>query len=191
MWLISSCQGLSFGLGLLGCVLAGRILFVFYFGVFLFVPEFCKLNVQLNRGTWNGNSFILQDLQFWVVFLILYQLCQWVTTIDREIVIFFLSVSERALHFLSLWPSLVTQMVMNLPVMRESQVWSLGREDPLEKGMATHSSILARRIPWIEEPGGLQSMGSQRVGHNRATDICTCMHVFFILYQLCQWLLQL
>ena len=88
---ISSCQGLSFGLGLLGCVLAGRILFVFYFGVFLFVPEFCKLNVQMNRGTWNGNSFILQDLQFWVVFLILYQLCQWVATIDREIVIFFLS----------------------------------------------------------------------------------------------------
>ena len=47
---------------------------------------------------------------------------------------------------------------------------SLDREDPLEEGMATHSSILARRIPWTEEPGGLQSMGLQRVGHNRVTN---------------------
>ena len=53
--------------------------------------------------------------------------------------------------------------------MPETQVWSLGREDPLEKEMATHSSILAWRIPWMEEPGGLQSMGSQRVGHDLAT----------------------
>jgi len=58
------------------------------------------------------------------------------------------------------------QMVKNLPAMQETQVQSLGWEDSLEKGMATHSSILAWRIPWTEEPGGLQSMGSQRVGHN-------------------------
>ena len=57
-------------------------------------------------------------------------------------------------------------MVKNLPAIQETQVLSLGREDPLEKGMAIHSSILAWRIPWIEEPGGLWSMGSQRVGHN-------------------------
>ena len=57
-------------------------------------------------------------------------------------------------------------MVKNLPAMQETQVQSLGWEDSLEKGMATHSSILAWRIPWTEEPGGLQSMGSQRVGHN-------------------------
>ena len=57
-------------------------------------------------------------------------------------------------------------MVKNLPAMRETWVQSLGREDPLEKGTATHSSSLAWRIPWTEEPGGLQSMGSQRVGHN-------------------------
>ena len=57
-------------------------------------------------------------------------------------------------------------MVKNLPIMQETQVQSLGREDPLEKGMATHSSILAWRIPWREEPDGLQSMGSQRVGHD-------------------------
>ena len=57
-------------------------------------------------------------------------------------------------------------MVKNLPAMWETWVQSLGWEDPLEKGPATHSSILAWRIPWIEEPGGLQSIGSQRVGHD-------------------------
>ena len=57
--------------------------------------------------------------------------------------------------------SLVSQMVKNLPAMREAWVRSLGWEDPLEEEMATHSSILAWRIPWTEEPGGLQSMGSQ------------------------------
>ena len=57
-------------------------------------------------------------------------------------------------------------MVKNLSAVRENQIQSLGREDPLEKGMATHSSILGWRIPWTEEPGELQSMGSQRVGHN-------------------------
>ena len=56
---------------------------------------------------------------------------------------------------------LVTQIVKDLPAMRETQVRPLGREDPLEKGMATHSSILAWEIPWTEQPGGLQSMGSQ------------------------------
>ena len=55
-------------------------------------------------------------------------------------------------------------MVKKLPAMQETSVQSLSWEDPLEKGMATHSSILAWRIPWTEEPGGLQSMGSQRVG---------------------------
>jgi len=58
------------------------------------------------------------------------------------------------------------QMVNDLPVMRETQVQSLGREDPLEKEKTPHSSILAWRIPWTEEPGGLQSMDSQRVGHD-------------------------
>ena len=60
--------------------------------------------------------------------------------------------------------SLVAQMVKNLPAMRKTRVQFLGWEDPLEKGMATHSSTLAWEIPWIEEPGGLQSMGPQRVG---------------------------
>ena len=57
-------------------------------------------------------------------------------------------------------------MVKILHAMQETSVPSLGREDPLETGMATHSSVLAWRIPWIEEPGGLQSMGSQRVKYN-------------------------
>ena len=61
--------------------------------------------------------------------------------------------------------SLVTQMVNHLPAMWETRVQSLGQEDPLEKEMATHSNILAWKIPWMEEPGELQSMGSQRIGH--------------------------
>ena len=60
--------------------------------------------------------------------------------------------------------------------MQETWVWSLGWEDPLEKGMATHSSILAWRIPWAEEPGGLQCMESQRVGHDWATNTHTHTH---------------
>ena len=57
------------------------------------------------------------------------------------------------------WASLIAQAVKNLPAMQETEVQSLGQEDPLEKRMATHSNILARRIPWTEEPDGLQSMG--------------------------------
>ena len=64
------------------------------------------------------------------------------------------------------WASLVAQTVKNLPAMQETWVQSLGWKDPLEEGMATHSSILAWRIPWTEEPDGLQSMGSQRVGYD-------------------------
>ena len=62
--------------------------------------------------------------------------------------------------------SLVAQRLKHLPAMQETWVRSLGREDPLEKEMATNSSILAWRTPWTEEPGRLQSKGSQRVGHN-------------------------
>ena len=71
-------------------------------------------------------------------------------------------------------------MVKNLPAMQELQemrVWSLDREDPLEEGLATCFSILAWRIPWTEEPGGLQSRGSQRVGHDSgdsAAAACVC-----------------
>ena len=60
----------------------------------------------------------------------------------------------------------MSQTVKRLPTMRETQVLSLGQEDPLEKEMATHSSTLAWKIPWTEEPGRLQSTASQRVGHD-------------------------
>ena len=62
--------------------------------------------------------------------------------------------------------SLVSQMVKNLPAMQETRVRSLDHEDPLEDGMATHSNILAWKIPWTEEPGTLQSIELQRVGHD-------------------------
>ena len=68
---------------------------------------------------------------------------------------------------------MVAQTVKNLPARQETQIWSLGWEDPLEKGMVTHSSALARRIPWTEEPRMLQSIGSQRIGHNWATMVNT------------------
>ena len=75
-------------------------------------------------------------------------------------------------------------MVRNLPAMKEIQVQSPGWKDPLEEEMATHSSILAWRIPWTEQPGGLQSMGSQRVRHDWAANtstfiymcVCVCVH---------------
>ena len=91
-------------------------------------------------------------------------------------------------HFLYQGTFPVAQTGKNLPVMQETQVWSLGREDPLEKGMATHSSILAWRIPWTEKPGGPRSVGSQRAGHDWATDTltqrlraCHYMSCFFLM----------
>ena len=65
-----------------------------------------------------------------------------------------------------MWTSLVAQIVKNLPAVQETWVRSLGQEDPLKKEMATHSSILAWKILWTEKPGRVQSMGSQRVGHD-------------------------
>ena len=70
------------------------------------------------------------------------------------------------------WASLVAQMIKNLPAMQETQVWSLGREDLLEKGMATHSSILAGEFPLTDKPGGLQSMSSQRSDEISTQNAC-------------------
>ena len=77
------------------------------------------------------------------------------------------------------WASLVAQTVKNLPAMQETQVRSLGREDPLEKEMATFSSIVAWKIPWTEEPGGWQYMGSQRVRHHWVTNTLTCIKCLY------------
>ena len=76
-------------------------------------------------------------------------------------------------HISEAWASLVIQMVKNLPAIQETWVLSLGQEDPLEKVMVTHSSILAWRIPWIEEPDKLQSMRLQRAGHDWVTNTFT------------------
>ena len=72
-----------------------------------------------------------------------------------------------------IWASMVAQMVKNLPAIQETGVWSLGQQEPLEEEMATHYSILAWRIPWTEETGGLHSMGSHRVRHDWATNTFT------------------
>ena len=81
----------------------------------------------------------------------------------------------------------MAQRLKRLPVMRETWVRSLGQEDPLEKEMATHSSILAWRIPWMEEPGGLQCSGSQRVGHDWVTSLSLsgskCIHILSVAYR--------
>ena len=80
------------------------------------------------------------------------------------------------MYFTYFGASLVAQMVKHLPAVRETGVWSLGQEDPLEKAVATHSSTLAWKISWTEEAGRLQSMGLQRVGHDWATSLT--LHIF-------------
>ena len=74
------------------------------------------------------------------------------------------------------WQMTCRQMVKHLSTMRETRVWSLGQEDRLEKEMATYSSTLAWKIPWMEEPGWLQSMGSQRVGHDWVSSLSFSRH---------------
>ena len=80
-----------------------------------------------------------------------------------------MTTESKKQHPITFWASLVAQTVKNLPAMLESWVWSLGWQDPLEEGIATHSSILAWRIPWTEDPGGFQPVVFQRVGHDWAT----------------------
>ena len=75
------------------------------------------------------------------------------------------------------WAFLVAQTVKNLPAMQEAWVQCLGWEDPLEEGMATHSTILAWRIPWTAKPGEPQSIGSQRAGHDWSDLACTWRHI--------------
>ena len=91
---------------------------------------------------------------------------------QKDVFNFFQNQKEKSKYnnnghvIINLWASLVVQMVKCLPAMRETWVRFLSWEDPVEKGMATHSSTLAWKIPWMEEPGRLQSMGLQRVGHD-------------------------
>ena len=89
----------------------------------------------------------------------------------EEMIVFILSTPQHVLkqirvYFPPIWVSLVAQTVKRLPAMRETRVQSVSQKDPLEQEMATLSSILSWKIPWTEEPGRLQSMGSQRVGYD-------------------------
>ena len=99
------------------------------------------------------------------------------------------------LNFILLWGFgqfilIIIQIALlkRLPAMQETWVRSLGWEDPLEKEMATHSSILAWRIPWMEEPGGLQSTGLQRVGHDWATSLHFMNILYFWYTEICRFL---
>ena len=87
-------------------------------------------------------------------------------TIAQERNELFVIGKPRGILVFSITKALVAQMVKHLPTMRETWVQSLGQEDPLEKATATHCSTLAWKIPWMEEPGRLQSMGSQRIRHD-------------------------
>ena len=93
--------------------------------------------------------------------------------------------SRKTCRVQTVWASLVAQTLKRLPAMRETRVRFLGWEDPLEKEMGIHSSALAWKIPWTEEPDRLQSMGSQRVGHDWATSLS-----FFLqtVCMVCSWL---
>ena len=97
---------------------------------------------------------------------------QW-TGWQTDIQVYRSSNRDQGISLMVQWAALVDQTVKNLPSMRETWVQSLGREVPLEKEMATHSSILAWKISWTEEPGGLQSLQLRRVGHVWATNTFT------------------
>ena len=123
------------------------------------------------------SGLTMWQLSFFLFFSILCGEC------ERQLLNILHEVEEISRQRLKCWPprhpsgalpwllrALMAQTVKNLPAMQETWVRSQGKEDPLEKGMATHSSILDWRIPWTEEPGGLQSMGSQRVRHDWVTN---------------------
>ena len=100
--------------------------------------------------------------------------------------------NRKKISYSLLGASLVAQRLKRLPGMRETRVRSLGQEDPLEKEMVTHSSTLAWRIPWREETGSLQSMGSQRVRHDWATSLTHSLIVLLVLkkgkrHNKCKW----
>ena len=131
-------------------------------------------------------SQLLPPLQLLIYFLSLWICLFWILHIKQYYMWPF------ATGFFHSLASLVAQMVKCLPTMRETQVRSLGREDPLEKAMAPLSSTLAWKIPWTEEPGRLQSTGLQRVGHNWATSLSlsfTWYDVFKagLCYIICQY----
>ena len=121
-----------------------------------------RRNILLGPQTINLFKFLL-FLSTYFSTRVRFQVLKWKHSQRRSKAFFCFCTQAR-------WHSLVAQMIKNLPAVQETWVRSLGQEDPLEKGMGTsHSSILAWRIPWTEEPGRLQIMGLQRVVHDWAT----------------------
>ena len=104
-----------------------------------------------------------------------------VGNIKQKEKVYYISGFQKKSLYLQIPPSLMAQMVKNLPVMQETWVQFLGRKDPLEKEIATHSSILVWKIPWTEEPDELQSMGLWRVREDWVTNAFT--FIFYCIYQ--------
>ena len=121
-----------------------------------------KVHVDILLISINPDQLTLKSSLSWAIKYIWYLLLLYFSWFSSPKLPFFM-------HGTSYWASLEAQMVRNLPAMQETQVQSLGQEYPMKKGMATHSSILAWRIPWTEQPRGLQSTGSQRVRHDWMT----------------------
>ena len=146
----------------------------------VFLLTLCNVSILACLYPWVIFAFIWDEN--WSIstsFRIDHYLLQTSQNVSSSEFTLFAGVSARKLAFL------VAQTVKNLPVMQETWVQSLGWEDALEKGMVTHSSILAWRIPWSEEPGRLQSMWLQRVGHDWVAN------AFTFIFSLKTWILNL
>ena len=113
--------------------------------------------------------------------------CKWSQSVWTQLSGLFYSASRFELHLGYSGASMVAQMVKCLPATWETQVWSLGWEDALEKEMVPHSSTLAWKVPWTQEPGGLQSMGSQRVGHDWVTSYTRLQYIPIVVTSHCLW----
>ena len=128
----------------------------------------------LEWGAIAFSNWLDPNIKFTRTGQILFRLLGWELIYNSSMLIFY------GVIFSFFWVSLVAQRVKCLPAMQETWVWSLGREDPLEKEMATHSSTLAQKIPWTEEPGRLQSLELQRVEHNWATSLFTLFSFYTV-----------
>ena len=133
-----------------------------YLYVFFSYPEWRR------RTTTERTRWLCQQLSFPLIFTVS---CSEILFCSLQGYTKGKTVNSNIIRLRYLRTSLVAQMVKHLPTMRETWVWSLGQEDPLENKMATHSSILAWKIPWTEEPGRLPFTGSQRVEHDWVTSL--------------------
>ena len=132
-------------------------------------------NTLLTKGDWQNhevklvNNHLIIFKEYLLILIVLVSVAMWLSLVAQggDSSLRFVGFS---LSWVPLLASLVAQMVENLPVMGETWIWSLGQEDPLEETMATHSIILAWRIPWTAEPGRLESIGLQGAGHDWATN---------------------